>query len=165
MKNDIKPNDTTSINVRFDTKRRIGKQQKYVYIFCNDPENPQYRLSFTANVISGNVISPLSQPELKLSKYTHNFGNVKEGKIYKVGINVINAGTSNLEIKDIKSSCGCTAALMSNKKLLPNENSELKIEFNTKDLSGQIARTLTLLSNDPKNPSQVLTLIANIEKE
>ncbi|MBK7106194.1 MAG: DUF1573 domain-containing protein [Ignavibacteriae bacterium] len=164
-KNDIKPNDTTTISVRFDTNRRMGKQQKYVYIISNDPENPQFRLSFTANIISGNAISPLSQPELKLSKYTHNFGNVKEGKVLKIGINVSNSGTSNLEIKNIKSSCDCATALMSNKKLLPNENSELKIEFNTKNLSGQIARTVTLFSNDPKNPSQVLTLIANIEKE
>ncbi len=70
----------------------------------------------------------------------------------------------NLEIKNIKSSCGCTAALMSEKNLKPNETGKLKIEFDTKNLSGQIARTVTLYSNDPKNPTRVLTLIANIEK-
>jgi len=165
FKNEINPNDTTCINVRFDTNRRMGKQQKYVYVISNDPENPQFRLSFTANIISGNTASQLFQPELKLSKYTHNFGNVKEGKILKVGIDVSNNGNSNLEINDIKSSCGCAVVQMSNKKLLPNEKSELKIEFNTKGLSGQIARTVTLFSNDPKSPSQVLTLISNIEKE
>ncbi|MBK8945917.1 MAG: DUF1573 domain-containing protein [Ignavibacteriae bacterium] len=164
-KNEIKPNDTTSINVRFDTNRRMGKQQKYVYIFTNDPENPQYRLSFTANILSGNTTNPLFQPELKLSKYSHNFGNVKEGKTYKVNIDVSNIGNSNLEIKEIKSSCGCTKTSLQNKNLVPNENSELKIEFNTKGLLGQIARTVTIVSNDPKNPSRVLTLIANIEKE
>jgi hypothetical protein len=53
---------------------------------------------------------------------------------------------------------------MSEKKLGPNEKSELKIEFDTKNLSGQIARTVTLFSNDPKNPTRVVTLIANIEE-
>ena len=76
-----------------------------------------------------------------------------------------NIGTSQLNIEQIKSSCGCTAALMSTKKLLPNESDKLKIEFDTKNLSGQIARTVTLFSNDSEHPTRVLTLIANIEKE
>ena len=46
------PDDSTQIKVKFNSTRRIGKQKKYVYIFSNDPETTQLRLSFQANVIS-----------------------------------------------------------------------------------------------------------------
>ncbi|MCB0749544.1 MAG: DUF1573 domain-containing protein, partial [Ignavibacteriae bacterium] len=106
-----------------------------------------------------------AQPEIKLSKYNHNFGNVKEGEVLHTVIEVSNSGLDDLEIKDVKSSCGCTAALMSSKVLKPNEKADLKIDFNTKNLNGQIARTVTLYSNDLKNPTRVITIIANVEKE
>jgi hypothetical protein len=163
-KSELAPNDSTTIKVEFNSTGRTGMQKKYVYIFSNDPETPQLRLSFTTNVLSEKESKNSAKPSIKLSEYNHNFGKVKEGEILDLKVVVSNVGDSELEIKNIKSSCGCTAALMSEKKLGPNEKSELKIEFDTKNLSGQIARTVTLYSNDPKNPTRVLTLIANIEE-
>jgi len=163
-KTELAPDDSTSIKVEFDTKRRKGAQRKFVYVFSNDPETPQLRLTFKANVIGGDDLGVIEKPNIKLSKYNHNFGNVKEGEILELRVDISNIGTSELEISRVKSSCGCTAALMSSKNLSPNEKSELKIEFDTKNLSGQIARTITLFSNDPKHPARVLTLIANIEE-
>lgn len=159
------PDDSTQIKVKFNSTRRTGKQKKYVYILNNDPENSQLRLSFQANIISENGTDELNKPTIKLSKYNHNFGNVKEGEKLEAFIEVKNIGTSQLNIEKIKSSCGCTAALMSTKKLLPNESDNLKIVFDTKNLIGQVARTVTLFSDDPEHPTRVLTLIANIEKE
>lgn len=163
-KTELAPEDSTIIKVEFNTKRRKGKQKKYVYIFSNDPETPQLRLLFHANVIAKDNSSAGNKPILKLSKYSHNFGNVMQGEILDLTIDVINSGLANLEIKKVKTSCGCTAALMSNKIIKSNESNELKIEFDTKNLLGQISRTVTLFSNDPKNPTRVLTLIANIDK-
>ena len=53
---------------------------------------------------------------------------------------------------------------VSKNRIDPQNSGELKIEFDTSNLSGQIARTITLFTNDPKHPTRVLTLIANIEK-
>ena len=162
--NNLLPGDSTSIKVEFNSSRRNGVQKKYVYVFSNDLKTPQMRLVFTANVINKDGLSSVEKPNIKLSKYNHNFGNVKEGQILDLKIAVSNNGNGDLKIKKVKSSCGCTAALMSENLLKPNETSELKIEFDTKNLSGQIARTITLFSNDPKHPTRVLTLIANIEE-
>ena len=43
----------------------------------------------------------------------------------------MNNGEGDLEIKRVKSSCGCTAAMLESKLLKPNEKSALKIEFDT----------------------------------
>jgi len=164
-KTELVPEDSTNIEVKFNSARRHGKQRKNIYVFSNDPETPQLRLSFTANIISTKGVNNSSQPVLHLSKYSHNFGKVTEGDILDLEVDVKNVGNSLLEIKKVKSSCGCTAALLSSKKLMPNEIGKLKIEFDTNNLFGQVARTVTLFSNDRKNPTRVLTLIVNIDKE
>jgi len=164
-KNDLLPNDSTSIKVSFNSTRKIGKQHKYVYVFSNDPENPQFRFEFVANVLHKDKAGLNPEPQLKLSVYNHNFGNVSNNKVLDFNVDVLNTGKADLVIKDIKSSCSCTTTMMGTKTIKPNEKSELKIKFDTKNLSGQVARTVTLVSNDPENPMRVLTLIANIEKE
>jgi len=52
IKKILEPFDSTTIDVTFNSRRRRGKQRKHVYIFSDDPETPELRLSFTANVIS-----------------------------------------------------------------------------------------------------------------
>lgn len=164
IKTTLLPGDSTSIEVKFNSSHRRGPQRKYVYIFSNDPKTPQLRLVFTAFVEEkSNKVSNIN-PVLKMSSYNHNFGKVKEGEKLDLTIEIENTGEAELRINNIKSSCGCTAALLSSKLLMPDEKGELKIEFDTSNLTGQIARTITLYSNDPQHPTRVLTLFANIEK-
>jgi hypothetical protein len=164
IKTSLSPGDSTSIEVKFNSIRRRGPQRKYVYIFSNDPAMPQLRLVFTAFVEEKGSNHSSLNPTLKMSSYNHNFGKVSEGEKLDLTIEITNTGKSELRIKDVKSSCGCTAALLSSKLLKPDEKGKLKIEFDTTNLAGQIARTVTLFSNDPEHPTRVLTLFANIEK-
>jgi len=166
IKKILPPFDSTSIEVTFNSNRRRGKQRKHVYVFSDDPETPELRLSFTANIISKeSAMSNGDFPILKLSKYNYNFGTIKEGEKKEAIIKVSNIGTSPLEIKNIRTSCGCTAALMNNKKLKPNESDNLKIIFDSKNMEGDVARTITLTTNDPKNPNKVIVIIAKVIKE
>ncbi|MCP5063487.1 MAG: DUF1573 domain-containing protein [Ignavibacteriae bacterium] len=161
--NVIAPFASTTIEVSFDSKRRGGKQRKYVYVFSDDPNTPQLRLQFTANILPHKLSNvQTTTPQLKLSKYNHNFGDVKEGSVHDFSVMVTNVGTGVLNIKNIKASCGCTAVMMDNKKIKSKESSQLRIEFDSSQLSGQIARTITLETNDSKYPLKVVTLIANV---
>ncbi|MEE9430988.1 MAG: DUF1573 domain-containing protein [Melioribacteraceae bacterium] len=161
--NTLAPFESTIIDVSFDSRRRSGKQKKNVYVFSNDPETPQLRLQFTANIIPRKIQKDVSGfPKLELSKFNHNFGDIKEGSVHDVNIKVFNRGEKELKIKKIITSCGCTAVMMKNKKLKPNEVGELKIKFDSDGLSGQIARTITLKTNDKKYPLRVITIIANV---
>ena len=166
LKKILEPYDSTTIDVTFNSRRRRGKQRKHVYIFSDDPETPELRLSFTANVISKeSALSYGEFPIIKLSKYNYNFGTIKEGEKKETTIKVSNIGTGTLEIKNIRTSCGCTAVLMNSKKLKPHESDELKIMFNSKNMEGDVARTITLTTNDPKNPNKVIVIIAKVIKE
>jgi len=163
----LKPGESTTLEVVFNTSRRSGLQKKYVYVKTNDKENDNYRVSFTANVLKKEVKEEKRKPapKLRLATNQFNFGMVKEGEIVKTKIDISNIGTAILDIRDVKSSCGCTAALLNKKQLNPGEKGSLAIEFDTSDRNGKLTRTVTLYSNDPVQPVQPITLYINIAKK
>lgn len=165
-KNILKPGEITSIKVDFNSSGRLGPQEKFVYIMSNDPLTPELKLSFKCVVVDKSVASQAKAklPKLKLSKTEYNFGDVEEGKLVETKISFKNIGQATLEINDVKTSCGCTAALVSSKKLQPGESGNLRIELDTNGRDGKFTRTVVIYSNDPEGPNQVITLIANILK-
>lgn len=166
-KNELQPNESTSIKVDFNSVGRSGMQNKTVYITSNDPQNPQFRLTFTANVIEDkkNVQESLDRPILKLGTNQHNFGTIKEGEVVEFSIPFQNAGKKELVISDIQESCSCTVTEISSKNILPGKYGNLKIKFDSKDRVGKVSRTVTLITNDTSNPKQTITIFANIEKK
>ena len=75
-----------------------------------------------------------------------------------------NDGKGVLVISDVKTSCGCAAALLSSKTLQPGESGNIRIELDTANREGKLTRTVTLYSNDSQQPNQTITLFVNIEK-
>ncbi len=165
-KNTLKPGEKTTIKVEFNSANRLGPQEKYVYVMTNDPKTPDFKLNFTCVVVQKNDEKPVEVkiPKLKLSKNQYDFGKVEEGKLVEVKIGLKNTGKGVLEIQDVKTSCGCTAALVSSKKLNPGESGNIRIELDTANREGIFTRTVTIFSNDPTGPNQVITLTANILK-
>ncbi len=160
----LKPGEKTVIKVEFDSENRMGQQHKYVYVKSNDPKAPDFKLSFTANIVDKIINKSGKNPKLILNQNQYDFGNVDEGKVVEAKIGLKNTGDDVLEIKDVKTSCGCTAALLSSKKLNPGENGTIKIELDTSNRSGKMVRTVTLYTNDSSNPNQTITLSVNIEQ-
>jgi hypothetical protein len=163
----LKSGESTTIKVTFNSARRSGKQKKYVYVFSNDKINPQYRLSFTANIIKKeeNKISASNMETARLivDQRKHDFGNVAEGRKVDLYVKLKNAGGKPLNIEKIKSSCGCTATVLTKNELKPGETTNLKIELDTSGRKGRLSRTVTIHSNDPIEPQQIITLLVNIE--
>ncbi len=166
-KTELKPGESTIIKTEFNTIGRNGMQNKAIYVTSNDPQTPELRLTFTANILekpSGNKETLFDRPILQLGTTQHNFGKVKQGEILEFSLPFQNSGKKELEIKDIQESCSCTATQLSNKKLKPGEAGSIKIKLDTKDREGKLSRTVTFVTNDPMNPKQTITLFVNIEK-
>jgi len=162
----LNPGEKTNIKVEFNSENRLGPQEKYVYIFSNDPVNAQYKLSLTGVIAEKiKVISQqVNNPKIRLNKTQHDFKNVEEGKVVDVKIGFKNEGNGVLEISDVKTSCGCAAALLSSKSLKPGESGHIRIELDTANREGKLTRTVTLVTNDTLQPNQVITLFVNIIK-
>lgn len=162
-KDELGPGESTNLNVKFNSSGRFGKQKKLVRIESNDPDNPQAVITFKGTVVLAD--SELSTyPSINFFETQHDFGEVDEGKVVDYTFSFENSGTSSLKIKDIKTSCGCTAALLSDEELEPGEKGTLKVELDTSNKQGSVSRTITIVSNDPKYPEKILTVHANIQQ-
>lgn len=165
-KKELAPGESTTIKVEFNSAGRLGYQEKYILVKSNDPQNAELRLVLKGNIVKDTEAEKKlsEQPGILFNDTQFDFGNVLEGKKVDHTFTFWNGGKGTLEIKDIQTSCGCTAALISSKILKPGENGTLKVELDTSNRSGKMSRTITVKSNDPKEPNKVLTIFADVQK-
>lgn len=160
-KNELGPGESTNLTVKFNSAGRLGKQTKTVKIFSNDPQNPEMLLTISCNILKPSEAGS-GNPVIYITETQYDFGKVNEGDKVNHTFTFVNKGSANLIIKDIKTSCGCTAALLSQDNLAPGQEGTLKIELDTKNRSGKMSRTVTINSNDPNDPAKILTIYADI---
>jgi len=70
--------------------------------------------------------------------YTWDFGRVKEGEVLRHNFRLKNDSGKTMNIKDVTTSCGCTASEVKKKKLLPGESTLIEVKFNSKGYSGLV---------------------------
>ena len=166
-KDEIEPGESTSIDVAFDTEGKVGMQNKVISLASNDAAHPNVKLEITGKVLSKDKKveeAKVVGPKIQFEKTVHDFGKIKEGKIVEYTFKYKNVGSAVLEVSHVRTSCGCTAAVINGKSLKPNEEGTLKVEFDSSNREGVVTRTITLSSNDPTEPQKTLTIVSFIEK-
>ena len=73
-----------------------------------------------------------------------------------------NKGTTTVNIKAVRTSCGCTTAALKKNDVAPGEKGEIVATFKAGDRTGPQMKTVTVDSDDPTSPQTTLTLKANI---
>lgn len=123
--------------------------------------------AFSAFLVSKNMKDPkLSGPVIKFNEEKHDFGNVPEGPQIETVFELTNMGEDTLKVKNVTTSCGCTGAMMDEKRsFLAGEKGKIRVTFNTQGRSGITDKTITVESNDPKNSIKTLTISCNIVKQ
>jgi hypothetical protein len=104
-----------------------------------------------------------AQPKIEISTGTTlDMGDVYSGvKAEKITF-IRNVGTDTLLISEVKAQCGCTATLMTEKKLAPKDSGKLSISFNTAGLNGRAGKEVYVSSNDPATPKVTIKFSANV---
>lgn len=105
------------------------------------------------------------KPIIVFEKQNYDFGKIYIGDIMEHGFKFKNDGDGELIIHNVKTSCGCTAALVSKSNLLKDEEGEVKIKFNPGRFVGKVTKAVTVNSNDPQNPSCKLTITGEVREE
>ena len=112
------------------------------------------------------VISPcFAQPRLQVESAEINWGEIYSGEKREHCFVLRNNGDSELVITKVRSSCGCTAAMVSSKTILPDEQAELLVRFNSKNFRGRVTKQVCVVSSDPQQPQKRFTLRASIVPE
>ncbi len=132
-------------------------------------------LSFNAELLSAqstssdNIIDSdstlVEKPIIFFETPNFDFGKAYKGDKVEHVYKFKNRGKSTLEIKKVKPSCGCTAAVLSNNTVLPGETGEIKTTFNTVSYEGRVKKTISVLSNDPNTSNHKLTISGEVIEE
>lgn len=165
-KDNLAPGESTNINVDFNSTGRSGRQTKFITVQTNDPEQPEIRFKLTGVVVDpgtekGNVAEG---PILFFNDTQHDFGTVQEGNVVDYTFKFVNKGSGPLKISNVKTTCGCTTALVSGELIAPGKEGTLDVKLDTKHRVGKLSRRITVSSNDPANPDMVLTIFADVQK-
>jgi len=164
-KDDLAPGESTNILVDFNSTGRSGKQTKIITVKTNDPDHPEIKFTLTGSVVEpGEQGNLTNNPAMFFKETQHDFGTVEQGKVVDYTFDFVNKGSSTLQIRDVKTSCGCTAALVSSNTIEPGKDGTLKVQLDTKNYTGRMSRRVTIYSNDPTNPDMVLTIFADVQK-
>ena len=103
-----------------------------------------------------------SAPVVSYDSDAFDFGDIKPNSKVEHTFMLKNAGKRDLIIRDVKSSCGCTAVSPSKNMVAANESVPLKVVFDATGKSGRQNKTITVITNDPKNPTTMLRISSNI---
>jgi hypothetical protein len=73
-----------------------------------------------------------------------------------------NTGSTPIHFNAVRTSCGCTAAKPAKDDVAPGEKGEITATLQIGDRTGVQQKTVTVETNDPKNPTTALQLKATI---
>lgn len=95
-------------------------------------------------------------PRLVLSSETVEFGEIDDSGPVSSTVTITNGGDETLEIGNITVTCGCTAGEVGSKTLKPGESTELTVNFDARNRSGQQhGKRVTIDSNDPTGAKSI----------
>ncbi len=105
---------------------------------------------------------PAGTPKIQFDTLVYDFGKTSMVQQLTGKFIISNAGDATLQNIKAQPSCGCTVAKPNIDKLEPGEKTELPFTVNVGAIRGNVEKKITVTSNDPKQPSIVLTLKAEM---
>ena len=94
-------------------------------------------------------------PKFEFTKEIHKFGEITEGEIVVCEFYFKNVGNSNLIIRNIESSCGCTIVKWEKKPIKVGGESKITVEFDSKDRHGKQYKVLSIFANTKRKVKEL----------
>jgi len=117
-----------------------------------------------AFLIFYNIQNKSSQPPtISFSEEEWDFGKIKEDERPIHIFTIKNTGREELIISRVRSSCGCTATMLSSDNIKPGQSAELQATFNPTGFNGIVKKDIYIESNDPQLPKTKVTINAEVE--
>src|SRR5208282_2437708 len=113
----------------------------------------------------GNSAPPGRAPKAVVSDPLYDFGSALEGTMVSHTFTIKNVGDGYLDIRGVKTSCGCTTGNPSKTHIAPGDESEIAVSFDTHFQKGHQVRTITASTNDPANPQVAMTMQGIVKKQ
>ena len=165
----LKPGEKGAIVATYDAAKKNdwGFVVDNIFLMLNDKRNYKNRLAISANILedfdSWTPEQLANAPAIEIPEKVFNFGEINQGEKVEHKFKVTNAGKSPLIFRKIKASCGCTAIKPEKMELAPGESTYITAIFNSAHKQGRQNKSITIISNDPKNTNVLLRISGNVK--
>ncbi len=130
-------------------------------VFINGNELKKDKFAVTANIRED--FSKLPEEQLQNAPIAyfelsdHVFDTISGSKSVKCSYTLANNGNSDLIIRALKPSCGCTVAKQRKKVLAPGTSTNIEVSFDPTGKIGEFKNAIAVITNDPKSYKQYLS--------
>lgn len=168
---ELKPNQKGRIEVTYDGNKQKdwGFVMDRINILLNDKSIANNRLSISASIEEDfSKLTPeqrANAPKANFNTKEFNFNTCTEGEVKSYDFVLTNDGKSDLIIRKVRASCGCTAVAPQEKVIPPGKSTTIKASFNSRGRFGRQHKTITVITNDPNNPNIVLRITGEVLKK
>lgn len=123
------------------------------------------RCLFALILLFAGLSTAQAAPQIVVDNLNYDFGEILQGEQVEQVFRFRNAGDQQLLLTNVRSSCGCTAALLSATRIDPGGIGELRTTFDSTSFKGAIQKTITVDTNDPQHPLVSFAVSGNVKPE
>lgn len=164
----LQPREKGIIKITYNPikKGELGYLTDEIIFRTNETSSSVKRLFVIATIEE--YFPPMTEKELELApkliikKKSHDFGKVAKDVVLEFEFILANDGENELIVRSTKGNCDCIISTLDKGKIMSGEKVKMKVTFNTKNRKGKQFKSITIFSNDPMNPTQIVTIKAQI---
>ncbi|HPR30914.1 MAG TPA: DUF1573 domain-containing protein [Prolixibacteraceae bacterium] len=166
----LEPGKFGKMTVIYDASQRnaFGSVNDRIYLELDGERNNTYSVGVSATI--NEDFSHLTEeqkansPKAVIDNKVFDFGTIKEGDKSDHAFKLSNTGKSDLLIRSVKASCGCTAVKHEN-LVKPGETTEIKVVFNSRGKRGRQNKSVVITTNDYQNPTIALRVMGTVDAD
>ena len=157
------------IKVFYDGKTRhlFGFASDNILITTDDAGDEVKSISLFATVEEYYPLPSANElvkaPQAVVREQTVDLGRTLQGVTIERNVTVVNGGKKELLIKALQGNCVCISAEATKYSIRSGDSTQIKIRFSPQRRSGTQQKAITVYSNDPRNPVQLINLLVFIE--
>lgn len=134
-------------------------------VSCKEDAKSKIKAENLKKAKERNQVNKEDAPVIEFEKTEHDWGDVNEGDNLETTFKFKNTGKSELIITNIKATCGCTVPKnWKREPIMPGEESEFSVNFNTKGKPNKQSKTVTITSNTFKG-RETVKVKANVKPD
>ncbi len=168
---ELKPSQKGRIEITYDGNKQKdwGFIMDRIDMLINGKSDPNNRISVSATIEEDFTKLTTEQranaPKAIFNTNEFNFGTINEGEKKEYDFILKNEGKSDLIIRKVKASCGCTAVTPTETVIKSGKSTNIKTIFDSTGKPGKQNRTITIITNDPNNSNIVLRVVGDVIKK
>ncbi len=166
----LQPASVGKIVVTYDPrlKNDLGFVYDRLVFYTDEKEDERKDLRVVATIEE--YFPPMTReeleaaPKLSIETTTYDFGSIPQNEKVSTKFLFTNTGKSELNIRSVKTNCGCTVPQLEKESLSPGETGTIEVIFDPKGRRGTQQKLITVFSNDPSEPTLRLIVKAKVEE-